>query len=351
MCLVIKLSYSVCNIIVKKRHFGNLSPAAVYRMLQQFFRVLILYSFVGCSLTWAQPLDSSEYQPVSGIRGTLNSMGSDSLNNLLILWSEAFQRYYPAVNIQVQGTGSSIAPTALLEGTANLGPMSREMRSTEKEIFASRYGYYPTAIPIALDVIAVYVNKDNPLTKLSMAQLDAIFSVSRRCGQAADIRFWGDLGLQGSWAKRDFERYSRHTVSGTYGFFKNTALCGGDFKADINEMPGSASVVNGVAGSINGIGYAVIGFKSAGVKSLAIDVAGQALLPNRENARSGSYPLVRTLYLYVNRHPDHPLSPLEAEFLKLIFSQEGQDIIAQDGYIPLPSEQLQQVRHTLGFAP
>ena len=281
-----------------------------------------------------QPL--VEYQRLDGISGNLSSTGSDTLANLMTLWTEAFRREYPSVNIQVQAAGSSTAPPALTEGTADFGPMSRAMKDKEIESFEARHGYKPTAIRVAIDALAVYVHKDNPLNELSVAQVDAVFSVNRRCGGAADLTVWGDLQLPGSWANRSIQLYGRNSVSGTYGYFKQAALCSGDFKNSVNEQPGSASVVQAVASSLNGIGYSGIGYITAGVKTLAVSVdGGGPVMANATTARDGSYPLARFLYVYVNKRPGTPLPPLQREFLRLVLSRAGQEIVGKDGYIPI----------------
>ena len=203
-----------------------------------------------------------EYERASGVSGNLSSIGSDTLNNLMTLWAEEFNKLYPNVNVQIQGAGSSTAPPALTEGTAMLAPMSRGMRQSEIQEFEARFGYPPTELPVAVDMLAVVVNRDNPIESLSIPQVDAIFSATRRCGYSEDITRWGQLGLTDAWANRDFALYSRNAVSGTYGFFKDNAMCGGDFKSSINEQPGSSSVVQGVTESINGIGYSGIGYQT-----------------------------------------------------------------------------------------
>ena len=280
-----------------------------------------------------------EYERVTGISGNLSSIGSDTLANLMTLWTESFKRNYPSVNIQVQAAGSSTAPPALTEGTANFGPMSRAMKDKEIEAFENRFGYKPTAIRVAIDALAVYVHKDNPLDALSLAQVDAAFSRTRRCGAAADIGNWGGFGLEGSWADRPIQLYGRNSVSGTYGYFKKVALCSGDFKNEVNEQPGSASVVQAVASSLNGLGYSGIGYITSGVKALAISTDGGPAVPaTAEKALSGEYPLGRYLYVYINKKPDQPVSPIEREFLKLVLSKEGQEIVGKDGYIPVSAE-------------
>ncbi len=291
------------------------------------------------------------YEPVSGISGNLSSIGSDTLNNLMTLWAEEFQNFYPNVNIQIQGAGSSTAPPAVTEGTANFGPMSRLMRSSEIQTFEDRHGYPPTAVGTSIDLLAVIVNKDNPVECLTMEQIDAIFSVGRRCGGAENITRWGQLGLEGAWANRDFSLYSRNAVSGTYGYFKNNALCGGDFKPSINEQPGSASVVQGVNESLNGIGYSGIGYMTSGVKPVKLTQVGddQCFEPSKENALSGDYPLARMLYVYVNKNPNRDLPPLEREFFRMVLSRQGQQVVVRDGYVPLPEVAAARIRAELGL--
>lgn len=291
------------------------------------------------------------YQRVPGMSGNLTSIGSDSLNNMMTLWAESFQAHYPNVNVQVQGAGSSTAPPALTEGTSNLGPMSRAMKQTEIRAFEERHGYPPTAVRVAIDMLAVFVHRDNPIEGLTLPQLDAIFSSTRRCGEPDDIERWGQLGLGGAWTNRDFTLYSRNAVSGTYGFFKERALCDGDFKPSINEQPGSASVVQGVSESINGIGYSGIGYVTSGVRPvpLAPDDGEPLVAPTPENVMRGDYPLARFLYIYVNRHPTRGLQPLEREFLKLILSRQGQEVVVRDGYLPLPAALVEKQRRELGL--
>lgn len=280
------------------------------------------------------------YTKESGISGNLNSVGSDTLANLMTLWAESFKRFYPNVNIQIQAAGSSTAPPALTESTSNLGPMSRKMKSKEIEAFEARHGYKPTAVPVAIDALAVYVHKDNPIAGLSIPQVDAIFSATRKCGYEADIATWGDVGLTGEWASRAIQLYGRNSVSGTYGYFKKTALCKGDFKNSVNEQPGSASVVQGVTKSLNGIGYSGIGYRTSGVRALPVAKkhGGEFIEATPEQATSGKYPLGRFLYVYVNKHPNKPLAPLDRAFLKMVLSQEGQEVVIKDGYIPLPEK-------------
>ncbi|VAW47503.1 Phosphate ABC transporter, periplasmic phosphate-binding protein PstS (TC 3.A.1.7.1) [hydrothermal vent metagenome] len=291
------------------------------------------------AISSASSAELNEYQKVSGVSGHLSSVGSDTLANLMTLWAEEFKRYYPNVNIQIQAAGSSTAPPALTEGTSSIGPMSRKMKSKELSMFEKKHGYKPTAIGVAIDALAVYVHKNNPIKNLTIAQVDAIFSSTRKCGVKNDIATWGDAGVNsGSLANKSIQMYGRNSVSGTYGFFKKKALCKGDFKSSVNEQPGSASVVQSVSASINGIGYSGFGYKTAGVKMLPIakKAGGKYVEVTHETALNGTYPLARILYVYINKAPNKPLDPVVKEFLTLVLSKEGQKGVAKDGYIPLP---------------
>lgn len=281
-----------------------------------------------------------KYKAVSGVSGNLSSVGSDTLANLMTLWAEEFKRYYPNVNIQIQAAGSSTAPPALTEATSSFGPMSRKMKAKEIAAFEDRFGYKPLAIPVAIDALVVYVNKDNPLKGINISQVDAVFSSTRRCGADDDITRWGDLGLTGIWTNRDIQLFGRNSVSGTYGYFKKKALCKGDFKNTVNEQPGSASVVQSVATSINAIGYSGIGYRTTGVRALPLakGTSQNFIEATLDNAATGKYPLSRFLYVYINKHPNQPLAPMEREFIKLILSQQGQAVVIKDGYVPLPAK-------------
>ncbi|OHB25697.1 MAG: phosphate-binding protein [Desulfuromonadaceae bacterium GWC2_58_13] len=280
------------------------------------------------------------YTKTQGVSGNLNSIGSDTLNNLMTFWAEGFRKQYPNVNIQIEGKGSSTAPPALIEGTAQIGPMSRAMKKSEIEAFEAKFGYKPTAIGVALDSLAVYVNKDNPIEKLSLVQVDAIFSKNRKGGANAEITTWGQVGLSGEQAGQPLSLYGRNSASGTYGYFKENALFKGDFKDTVKEQPGSASVVLSVTEDKAGIGYSGIGYKTSGVKAIALSKTDgeEAFEPNYDNVLTGKYPLGRMLYLYVAKQPNQPLPKMIDEFVKYVLSKEGQEIVVKDGYLPLPAK-------------
>ena len=312
-------------------------------MIKRFILAVALFSLclVGISTTgWAVEVDSDikPYTKVGGVSGNLNSIGSDTMNNLMTFWAEGFNRLYPNVKVQIEGKGSSTAPPAIILGTAQIGPMSRAMKPTEMDDFERRYGYKPTQIRTSLDALAVYVNKDNPIKGLNFSQVDAIFSKTRKGGYREDITTWGKVGLAGEWGNRLISLYGRNSASGTYGYFKKKALFKGDYKNTVKEQPGSASVVQGVTEDRFSIGYSGIGYKTSGVRAVPLVKKGnsykEAVI---ENVLDGSYPLARFLYVYVNKKPGKPLDPLILEFVKYILSKEGQEVVIKDGYIPLPA--------------
>jgi len=277
------------------------------------------------------------YTKTGGVSGNLNSIGSDTMNNLMTYWAEGFNRAYPNVKIQIEGKGSTTAPPALISSTAQIGPMSRAMKPTEIDAFEKKYGYKPTEIKTSLDALAVYVNKDNPVKGLSFPQIDAIFSKTRKGGYKTDIATWGQLGLTGDWASKPISLYGRNSASGTYGYFKEHALFKGDYRNEVKEQPGSASVVQGVTEDRYAMGYSGIGYRTSGVRALPLSFKeGEPYKEaEMENVLNGSYPLARFLYIYINKKPGQPLDPLVREFIKFILSKEGQAVVVKDGFLPL----------------
>ena len=305
---------------------------------------LFLGSFVLAAPAWsadAMKVDPAlaAYKSTGGVSGNLSSVGSDSMNNLMTLWGEGFGKFYPNVKLQIEGKGSSTAPPALIAGTAQLGPMSREMKGTEVDQFEKKFGYKPVGLRTSVDALAVFVNKDNPIKCLTVEQADAIFSKSRRHGYKEDIKTWGQLGLTGDWANRPISLFGRNSASGTYGFFKEHILKNGDYKDEVKEQPGSASVVQGATVDRYAIGYSGIGYATAGVRAVPLSekAGGACVEATAENAYAGKYPLARFLYVYVNRAPGKSLDPLMREFVRFVFSKEGQEAVIKDGYFPVPS--------------
>lgn len=291
------------------------------------------------------------YQKTSGISGNISSIGSDTLANIMTLWAESFKHHYPKVRLQIQAAGSATAPPALTDGTSSIAPMSRMMAAQELAAFESKYGYQPTAIPVAIDALAVFVHKDNPISHFSIQDIDSMFSSTRKCGSEKSLKRWGEAGLTDEWANRNIALFGRNSISGTHGYFKEKSLCDGDFVLTVKEQPGSASVIQSVSSTVNGVGYSGIGYQTANVRvvPLSKQPGGAPVYPNAEQALTGEYPLSRLLYVYVNKAPNKPLAPLQREFMKLILSKAGQQLVVKDGYFPIPATLAQQQREILGL--
>jgi phosphate transport system substrate-binding protein len=292
-----------------------------------------------------------DYKPVKGVSGSIKSVGSDTMNNLMTLWGEGFKKFYPNVTIEIEGKGSSTAPPALIEGTSNFGPMSRAAKQKEIDAFEAKFGYKPTQLPTSIDMLAVYVNKDNPVKGMSFAQVDAIFSKTRKMGYREDITNWGQLGLKGKFANLPISPYGRNSASGTYGYVKKNVLGGGDYRDSVKEQPGSSAVVQGVASDMGGIGYSGIGYKTADVKvvALAKKEGGRFIPAEAEYAYSGEYPLARFLWLTVNYKPGSDLDPLRKEFIRFIFSKQGQEVVIKDGYLPVSAKIAKDTLKSVGI--
>jgi phosphate transport system substrate-binding protein len=202
---------------------------------------------------------------------------------------------------------------------------------------------------VAIDALAVFVHKDNPVDQLTFKELDAIFSATRKCGAPRPIRVWGDLKLGGAWGDKPISAYGRNSASGTYGFFKEHALCAGDFRDTVKEQPGSASVVQGISEDRFGIGYSGIGYRTSAVKTVSLsDDGGESYHETTpEEVYAGRYPLARFLYIYVNNPPHEPLDPLVREFLLFVLSREGQQVVVKDRYLPLTAEMVAKERSRL----
>jgi phosphate transport system substrate-binding protein len=277
------------------------------------------------------------YKGVPGVSGKITSKGSDTLANLMTFWAEGFKSYYPNVEFSVESAGSSTAPPALIEGTSDMGPMSRPMKEKEINDFQAKFGYKPSKVAVAIDALAVFVHKDNPVKELSLAQVDAMFGQNRKLGHTEDINKWGQVGLKGDWANSSISLYGRNSASGTYGYFKEHALGKGDYKNTVKEQPGSAAVVNGVGENRHAVGYSGIGYKNASVRAVPLSekTGGKAFEATNENCYSGDYPLSRFLYIYFNRPQGKATDAKIREFFRYIHCKEGQEIVVKDGYIPL----------------
>lgn len=315
----------------------------------KFSRLSVLATMVLSFSAWSSDSEkNSQYEMQLGVRGKVVSVGSDTMANMMELWAEAFEKRYPQTSIEVDATGSSTAPTALIEGVASIGSMSRKLKQSEIQAFEKAYGYPPTILKVALDAIAIYVERRNPVEGLTVQQIDAIFSATRFCGAPNSIESWQQLGIDVKGGDNKIQMYGRNSVSGTYGSFKVSALCKGDFKHNVNEQPGSASVVMSVASLKSAIGYAAIGYKTAGVKTVPIGTSSKNYVaPTATSVRTGQYPFSRFLYLVVNKKPNAALPLLEREFLRFVLSQEGQVMVTKDGYFPIPEAMAYQQKSLL----
>jgi len=321
-------------------------------MLKRVFLLSLVAGLSIASTAFGLEVDPglAPYVTVSGVSGNLKSVGSDTLNNLMTLWSEGFRSKYPGVKISIEGKGSSTAPPALIEGTAQFGPMSREIKASEVQAFEKKFGYKPSVIRVAVDSLAVFVHKDNPVKCLTLKQLDAIFSKTRKGGFPKDVKTWGDLGLTGEWADKPVSLYGRNSASGTYAYFKDVALFGGDYKDSVKEQPGSSAVVQGVASDKYAIGYSGVGYATADVKTVPLAVVeGKCFEANAENAYAGNYPLARFLYIYFNKKPAEPLDPVMTQFVKFVLSEEGQQVVIKDGFYPVSKALVDEDFKTLGI--
>jgi phosphate transport system substrate-binding protein len=327
------------------------------KSVSKIVSLMVLASFLVSTAFAGATVDSSlgSYKKGTSVSGSIKSIGSDTMNNMMALWSEGFRAVHPQVKVEVEGKGSSTAPPALIAGTSNFGPMSRKMKAKEIDAFEKKFGYKPVQLRTSIDMLAVYVHKDNPIKGLTMQQIDAIFSKTRKGGYPSDIRTWGDLGLTGEWADKPIRMYGRNSASGTYGYFKEHALFKGDYKDSVNEQPGSSSVVQGIASDKYGIGYSGIGYMTSDVLAVALSTETGSnpdfveAVP--ENAYTGDYPLARFLYLSVNYKPGSKLDDLRAEFVKYVFSQNGQEDVLKDGYFPVPATVAREELKSVGIKP
>ena len=302
----------------------------------------------------AQDLDPGlqQYAKAGGeVSGSLKCVGSDTMNNLVALWAEGFKKFYPSVREGIEGKGSASGPPALTEGTCTFAPMSRNWKPSEIDAFKEKHGYAPVVVPTAIDMLAVFVHKDNPLPELSLQQVDAIFSKNRNGGAKADIRTWGDLGLEGEWKDKPISLYGRNASSGTYGYFKENALFKGDFKPTVKEQPGSSSVVQAIASDKFAIGYSGIGYMTADVRAmpLAAKPGSKAVPVEPEFAYTGEFPLARFLYMSVNHKPGSELDPLRREFIRYMLSAEGQADVKKDGYLPITAAVARRALESVGL--
>lgn len=312
----------------------------------------MLISVVICTFVLMENLvfaADSQPPPAALVR----SIGSDTMGDLMRRWAEGLRVYAPNLSLAIESRGSATGPPALIQGESELAPMSRKMTSLEVAAFEKRYGYKPIFVRMALDALAVYVHKDNPIQGLTLRQVDGIFSSTQRCGGHA-LERWGDL-VFGRLEHTLISVVGRNKISGTYDYFRDSALCGGEFRTGYVELDGSVAVVDAVGSSIGAIGFAGIGFRTAAVRALPLAkwendpyVAyyneqhrdDPDLAKRYEPVTSGRYPLARFLYLYFNKPPGKPLQEALEKVVQYVLSNRGQQDVADSGFIPLPEKML-----------
>lgn len=310
---------------------------------------------VGTCLAWSSPaagqvrpgLDPqiAAYQPTSALSGSLSISGSETMRPITESWAADLKQLYPGLKLSVTSEGSEAGLAKLMEGKAQIAAMSRRMNKQEISEFIREFGYEPTEVPVAVDALAVFVHKDNPLEGLTLAEVDAIFSNERRRGLKYPLLTWGDLLLDGEWREAPLHLYGRNVKSGTTTFFREHVLSGAPVKNTMTVAPGSASVVIELMKDRFGIGFSSIGYQTSGVRALPLASVqgGRYVVPSFQSAMDGSYPLRRNLYLYVNKLPKAaPPAPL-AEYVKFALSQQGQQAVLAQGYYPLATTELNRL--------
>jgi phosphate transport system substrate-binding protein len=299
--------------------------------------VAILCCVVSLVAASAFDLDLKPYKAAPAVSGKLKSVGSDTLLHEMELWAEGFKSIYPNVAIEIDGRGSNTAPPALLSGEAQLGPMSRQMTPDELAAFEAKYGYKPTAVLVAIDALAIYVNENNPIQCLTLEQLERVFAADPRGGGGKSARTWGDLGATGEWAATPISLYGRNGLSGTNKFFRQNVLGGGDFKDTVKQQGGSEAVVHAVQGERGAIGYSGIGYKTEGVRAVPVSAGPEKKCyeASFDNTYTRKYPLARGLYVYLLKNPKAPIDTLSGEFIKYILSKDGQAQAKKGGYYPI----------------
>ena len=305
------------------------------------------------------------YSPQAQVSGGLKIQGSDTMSPLMTRLAAEFQRRQPQVTMNVKGGGSTKAVAEFLEPPqipariilkeerTNHFPLmatSRELLDSEIKQFVAQHGYEPLAIPVAVDAVALYVHKDNPLPGLTLDQVDAIFSTTRKRGHKTEIKQWGQLGLGNGWEKAEIQLYGRDRKSGTRAFFQEHVLAGGEFAQKLQEQPGAASVILSLSRDQLGIGYSGFGLQTSTVRMvpLAENEGMPFITASSGTVADQTYPLHRILYLYLDKSPKSSLPPAAQEFLMFITSRVGQEAVVRAGFFPLPMSQVTKSFVSLG---
>ena len=319
----------------------------------------------------AENASISSYTAQPNLSGSMVIAGSDTMQPLMLKLATAFKEWQPTVKTAVQGGGSEVALRQfkenqatirrgdakntghLVSGNVSLLASSRPLTTEERKDFEFRHGFQPTEIPVAMDAVAIYVHRDNPLPGLTLDQVDAIFGSERKRGFPHAITKWSGLGLENEWGAQSITLYGRDKRSGTRTFFIEEALLGGSPVSQIKESAGSATEILEISRDPLGMGYAGTGFQASAVRAVPVsDKAGEPFVaPTAQSAMDGTYPLARYLYLYTRHSPEQVLEPQVLAFLKFINSREGQQAVARAGYYPLSETVATRNLHLLDGAP
>ena len=282
------------------------------------------------------------YAAQEQVSGKLTVAGSETMKPLIDAWVGDLSRRHPGMKITSTGAGSETGLEALLAHQTEIAAMSRRMTAAEISVFVKEYGYEPTEVPVANDALAIFVHRDNPITGLSLDELDAMFCRERRRGLSYAIDSWGLVGLLDEWFDAPIRLYGRNGKSGTSYLFREEVCKGGTFRPQLINAQGSASVVLDLVKDLQGIGFSAIGYRTSTVKPVPIASVkgGRYVEPNFQTAMDGSYPLRRNLYLYIARPPKTAPSPAMTELVRFALSQQGQQLALDHGYFPLSLTEL-----------
>lgn len=342
----------IVQAVLRPERTGQYRPGG--RFMKRFFIVAALLCLC------AQSAPATDISGAAAPPGKLTCVGSDTMRVLMQEWGKAFLADHPDVILTHQNHGSGTALPALIEGRCNLAAMSRPMSNAEISRFETQFGHRPTGIKVALDALAVYVNKDNPLRGLTLKQLDGIFSASRKCG-GRRLDDWGEL-VFGSFEGQAIVPVGRDELSGTHELFREKAMCGGAFRKGLRVAKDSEDVITFVASDKYAIGYSGIGYRTGEVRALAIARNADSgyyayhvkefrndpdLKKRYAYVYRGKYPLSRFLYIYLDKAPGRILPRHLDQFLRFVLSAKGQNIVHKVGFIPMTEKMTARERKKL----
>ena len=292
-----------------------------------------------------------QYENVPQFAGKFTSIGGGSSSILVNRWAAEFATIYPEVEVDCRSGGTVGGISALLENRVDVVPAARPLHNDEVARFKAKFGYEPAQILVAQDAIGIYVNRKNPVTGLTLAQLDAIYSRDSKRGGGRP-EFWRELGVAGPLGEERIRRVSLSSVHGSYVFFRDYIMQGAEYRFDVRFEAVSGSLAQAVGADDNAIGFASVMFATQRTRFVPVQSAdGRYLLPSYENVLNGAYPLVRPMRIVFNRKPDGSMNPAAREFLRFAVSRRGQRIIALAGSYPLTVEQQQEALRAIGEAP